>query len=41
MSSLPSQSSQKLKPLAIAIGVIALIIVIITQAPSIVRALSA
>lgn len=38
--SLPSQSSQKMKPLFIALGVIALIIAIITQAPSFVRMMS-
>ncbi len=38
--SLPSQSSQKMKPLFIALGVIALIIGIITQAPTFVRMLS-
>lgn len=39
--SLPSQTSQKMKPLLIAIGVIGLIVVLITQAPSFVRMLSA
>ncbi|MBL1258294.1 MULTISPECIES: hypothetical protein [Methylocystis] len=38
--SLPNQPS-KMKPLFIALGVIALIVALITQAPSIVRALSA
>jgi hypothetical protein len=38
--SLPSQSSQKMKPLFIALGVIALIVALITQAPSFVRMLS-
>ncbi len=41
MSQLPSQASQKMKPLFIAIGVIALIVLMITQAPSFVRMLSA
>jgi hypothetical protein len=39
MSSLPSQTSQKLKPLFIAVGVIALFVTLITQMPTIVRAL--
>lgn len=38
--SLPSQSQQKMKPLFIAIGAIALIALLITQAPSFVRMLS-
>jgi hypothetical protein len=37
---LPSQAQQKTKPLIIAIGVIALIVVVITQAPEFVRSLS-
>jgi hypothetical protein len=37
---LPSQAQQKTKPLLIAIGVIALIVVVVTQAPDIVRTLS-
>jgi len=41
MMSLPSQASQKMKPLFIAIGVIGLIALLITQAPSFVRMLSA
>lgn len=38
--SLPSQTSQKMKPLLIALGVITAIVLLITQAPGIVRALS-
>ncbi|KAF2990849.1 hypothetical protein MJC1_01947 [Methylocystis sp. MJC1] len=38
--SLPNQPS-KMKPLFIALGVIALIVALITQAPHLVRALSA
>jgi len=38
--SLPSQASQKMKPLFIAIGVIAAFVLLITQAPHLVRALS-
>jgi hypothetical protein len=39
--SLPSQSSQKMKSLFIALGVIALAVAVITQAPSFVRMMSA
>jgi hypothetical protein len=39
MSSLPSQSAQKMKPLLIALAVIAAFVALITQAPHIVRAL--
>jgi hypothetical protein len=38
--SLPSQASQKMKPLFIAIGVIGAIILLIVEAPSFVRMMS-
>jgi hypothetical protein len=38
---LPTDPSQKIKPLLIALGVIGAIVLLITQAPSIVRYLSA
>lgn len=38
---LPNNSSQKIKPLLIALGVIGVIVLVITQAPSIVRYISA
>lgn len=41
LMALPTDPSQKIKPLLIALGVIGVIVLIITQAPSIVRYLSA
>jgi hypothetical protein len=34
-----SQASQKMKPLLIAVGVITLIVLLVTQAPSLVRSM--